>query len=259
MEKEDILKYSQQVISYLSDTEYNVANGFFVSYCGYYYFITANHAITYDEIGESKPFEEVYLILHINGQELTTKAIKLSNWQTIDLYKVIQTESIFPRMKLDEIEDIAFCSIYPSGLRNNIVELPFRLKEAQPNSCVKKQIYSIPLSNDIATPNIENNYYLAGKILNGSNSYIQEYVEYFYKNIKFIGMAGKFYVFQMPTNISNENIKGLSGSPVFDSNKKCIGMAIRYCEYNNTVVVLPIEEIVYYLKNDCMPDIEEES
>lgn len=259
MEKEDILKYSQQVISYLSDTEYNVANGFFVSYCGYYYFITANHSITYDDIGESQLLEEIYLILHIHGKGLTTKAIKLNNWQTIDLYKVIRTESIFPRMKLDEIEDIAFCSIYPASLKNNITELPFRLKEAQPNSCVKKQIYSIPLSNDIATPNIENNYYLAGKILNGSNSYIREYVEYFYKNIKFIGMEGKFYIFQMPTNISIENIKGLSGSPVFDCNKNCIGMAIRYREYNNTIVVLPIEEIVYYLKNDCMPNIEEES
>ena len=63
----------------------------------------------------------------------------------------------------------------------------------------------------------------------------------------------------MPTNISIENIKGLSGSPVFDCNKNCIGMAIRYREYNNTIVVLPIEEIVYYLKNDCMPNIEEES
>ena len=62
MEKEDILKYSQQVISYLSDTEYNVANGFFVSYCGYYYFITANHSITYDDIGESQLLEEIYLI-----------------------------------------------------------------------------------------------------------------------------------------------------------------------------------------------------
>lgn len=256
MKKEDVLKYSQQIISFISDEEYNVANGFFVIYNEFRYFITANHAITYDEIGESKPFEEVYLILHINGQELTTKAIKLSNWQTIDLYKFIQTECIFPRMELDEIEDVVFCSIYPSILKGSIKELPFRLKDAQPNSCNKKEIYSIPLSDDIITPNAENNYYLAGKILQESTFCIREYVEYFYEDIKFIDKEGKFYTFKMPTHISMENIRGLSGAPIFDGQKNCIGMAIKYRPDDDTLIVLPIEEIIFYLKNYCMPDSE---
>ena len=248
---EDIIKYSQQIIAYTSKTEYNIANGFFVRYNGYPYFLTANHAVAPDLM----QLDKICFILHANATGLATRAIKVEKWQYIDLYKVPDDAGKFVFPCFDERIDFAFCSVNRENFKKSVVCLNHRLKDADDASCHNKSFECINLPQPNIQPSVDREYYVAGKILNPIGAVMWEYKPYFYSNMKYIGQCDgdKLYEFKVFQIATNAELEGLSGSPVFDKDKNLIGMAVRYRDYDNVLRVLPAEDIVSYLKNDCCP------
>ena len=55
------------------------------------------------------------------------------------------------------------------------------------------------------------------------------------------------YIFKYPDPVIYENWAGLSGGPIFNDRYQLIGMVIRVNEYNDTIVVMPIKEILRYM------------
>lgn len=55
------------------------------------------------------------------------------------------------------------------------------------------------------------------------------------------------FVFKSLQPVQIEQWAGLSGSPFFSEDGELIGMIIRAVEQNDTVLVLPIGKIMYYI------------
>ena len=255
MSQEDIIKYSQQIVLYKSQQDYLVANGFFVVYEIYPYFVTVNHAIEPERHYEG----DTHLVLHANGKELNTRTFKLTKWQFIDLYsfpKNDRKENIFSFPYLDKREDFAFCQAQKEELQSTISELPYRIMDADPASCHHKHFDFIQMPTQITKPIIDGHYHIAGKILTESTGPMWEYKSYFYTNMKYIGSFEGLYQFQSSQSATLDDWKGLSGSPVFDDDLKLVGMAVRYNDYDNILLVFPADDIAWYLRNDCIPTPE---
>ncbi len=255
MEENDILKYSQQIIAYLTETDYNIANGFFVRYNGYPYFITVNHATAPD----LKQLDTICLVLHINATGLATRAIKIDRWQYIDLYKFHDNVEKFALPYFDERIDLAFCSANKEDFEKSVVELDHRLVYADSSSCHHKSFAYIQLPSLNMQPTTEGEYYMAGKILFKKGTVMWEYKSYFYSGMKYLGQEERdhLYEFQIPQPANIEDFEGLSGTPILDADMNFIGIAIKYRDYDNVLRVLPAEDIVDFLKNDCSPSLEE--
>lgn len=253
MNKEDIIKYSQQIVLYKSPKEYLIANGFFVRYDSYFYFITVNHAIEPNFYYEG----DAHLILHIKGEGLTTKTIRIANWHFIDLYKLPDDgeKYFFPRF--ERREDFAFCSIIKENMKENINTLPYLLSKAAPTSCHHKKFACIQLPKQLTVPDSKKKYHVAGMILKQPNEVRWTYIEDYYDMIYYNTVCDNIYEFKIQQPTTEERMKGLSGSPVFDEDLNFVGMSIRYDTETNKLTVLSAVDIAYYLKNDGISMQEE--
>ena len=126
--KDELLKYSQQIIAYDSASEYYIANGFFVLYKDSYYFITAEHAIFY----EYELLSNVYFVLHENGNNLNTYVKKFDKWQVVKLCLMPDNVEKFEFPMQIGSEDFAFCKIEKN---EETIELPFFLSGEKFASC----------------------------------------------------------------------------------------------------------------------------
>lgn len=254
MKKEDLLKYSFQIIAYLSNKEYNIANGFLVMIDNIICFVTAAHSVVVDDISTSKSLNEVYLMLHVDGEKLTTKALKLENWLFIDLMSASSKQFSYNLSDYAEIgrkEDFAYCIIESNNIKEMVAELSFKLKAAEPNTCHSKKVSYIDICNNLTIPESSKKYYMAGRILKeASRLLIKEYEEYFYSEMDFIGVDDDgYYKFRLSEQVSIDCMEGLSGTPIFDNDKKFVGMAVRFVPNENIVRAFPAETILYYLNN----------
>ena len=252
MEQRDIIKYSHQIVLRKSSKDFLIANGFFVKYETYPYFVTVNHAVEPNLCDEG----EAHLVLHANGMELNTRTIKLNKWQFVNLYSFPQTGTnvntfSFPRF--EKREDFAFCQAQITELQHAVSELPYRIQGAASASCHNTHIEFINLPEQLTKPCKDKKFHIAGKILLQSTSLIWEYKSYFYTNMKYVGDFEGLYQFQSFQSATMDDWKGLSGSPVFDDELKLVGMAMRYNEADNILLVYPAEDIAWQLRNDCIP------
>lgn len=252
MKESEIIKYSQQIVLYKSPQDYLIANGFFVEYEHFPYFITVNHAIEPQIHYEG----DVHLILHANGKELNTRTIKLDKWQFIDLYAFPKTDNKVDKFSLpyfDIREDFAFCQVQKTIQDPAISTLPYHIQDAAPATCHNKHLDFIRLPEQLAKPTKDKYYHIAGKILQQrARDILWKYNTYFYTNMKYIGDFEGLYQFQSYQSATLEDWKGLSGSPVFDDELKLVGVAVRYNEEDNILLVFPAEDIAWYLRNDIV-------
>ncbi len=240
--KDELLKYSQQIIAYDSASEYYIANGFFVLYKDSYYFITAEHAIFY----EYELLSNVYFVLHENGNNLNTYVKKFDKWQVVKLYLMPDDVSGFTFPIQIGSEDFAFCRIEKN---EETIELPFFLSGEKFASCSNKSFEYILIKDNLTYPSSEKKYYFGGKKLEKTTSECRIYKTYFYSDMSYIGNQGDLYVFKIKDSPALDDMKGLSGSPVFDEDKEFVGIAVRYCAEYNTLLVYPAENMLYYLEN----------
>lgn len=254
MKKEDLLKYSFQIIAYLSKKEYNIANGFLVMIDNIVCLVTAAHSVVDDDISTSKPLDKVYLMLHVDGNEFKTKVLELKNWQFFDLIAVPKEQlsyNLSDYMEIAKKEDLAYCIIESNKIKDMVAELSFKLKGAEPNTCHSRKVSYIDICNNLTMPESNKKYYMAGRILKeASRLLIKEYEEYFYREMEFIGMDDDgYYKFRLSEQVSIDCMAGLSGTPIFDNDKKFVGMAVRFVPNENIVRAFPAETILYYLNN----------
>ena len=250
MDKYDIIKYSNQIIAYKSNKEYNVANGFFLRVRTYLYFITANHAVTQDnclDIVSSIPIDSIYFILGVDGDDFETKTIQLDRWEFFDSYE-FDNKFRFSLPSLYKREDLAICGIDIEEVKSKLIMLPFKIINSLPNTCHNKKISVIDLPLNIGYPNKNKNYYLGGKVLKKISTILAENEEHFYESIRYLNESDGYYYFHISDDISN--IDGLSGSPLFDEEIKLVGMVIRYNYNDKNLVVLPSSRIYDYIEDD---------
>lgn len=250
MDKNNVIKYSYQIIAYKSNGEHNVANGFFARVREFLYFITANHAVTLDnceEIVRSIPIENINLILGVDGDNFETKAIQLDLWEFFDSYE-FDNKFRFSLPTLYKREDLAVCGINLKEAKSKLVMLPFIIKNSLPSTCHNKKLSVINLPLNIGQPDEIKKYYLGGKVLKEISIILAEYEEHFYVKIKYLYECNGYYYFKIFDDVSN--IDGLSGSPLFDEEIKLVGMVIRYNYNEKILIVLPATRIYDYIEDD---------
>jgi len=182
MQKEDILKYSQQFIAYFKHNEPRLFNGFLMRNKWYIYLITVNHglAIDFDQA------EKIYLILHANSEGLSTRAFEIETWHFVNLLKFPDESGLaFPYV--DERVDFAYCIVDNKVFEASIEILPFILQDAESSFCHQRTIYPIAFPPEAIVPSKCKKYYLAGKIMNFVNDAYVECKTYFYEDMTFIG------------------------------------------------------------------------
>ena len=247
----DILEYSQQIVAIESDNEHIIANGFFVLINETYYFVTANHAIS----SKSELEGETQLVLHARWEGLSTRVVTLKKWQFIDLLKIPSSNGRFAAPIKDYREDFTFCSLSKESIKESVRVLPYFLMESSPSSCHHKSFKCIKLPQQKGEPDTQERFYMAGKILEEKDGITWEYQKYYYPEMQYTGKFDNLYEFQLNEQVDLDKMKGLSGSPVFDSKCSFVGMALRYREEDGVLLVFPAEDIFWYLNNDSSSDV----
>lgn len=93
-----------------------------------------------------------------------------------------------------------------------------------------------------------------GAIQNNNTGILWKRCNVIHNELTFECEHDEVFVFKSAQPVQIEQWEGLSGSPFFSEDGELIGMLTRVVEQNNTVIVLPINKITYYI--DLVKKIE---
>lgn len=109
-------------------------------------------------------------------------------------------------------------------------------------------------ANSIGSANTNDEYVITGCIRNDIYAEIRmDRQNAFRDRIIYTGekYCNFYLIFKNPTQVVYDDWKGLSGSPVFNSNGKLIGMLYRVVEETNHLYVTPIQTILLIMRHVC--------
>lgn len=248
--REILIKTNYQVVIHKEKTFDNFpiayGSGFFINYKDNLFFLTADHNIHYED--------------HQKNERLGTENYVgiLNNISDIDkLSTVISPIGGFYFMESVDIskEDLNFqlFDVAISLIDRSKFEAPFLtdedLKDNEGNQIVfpEEQKFEF-LEGHIAEPNIDDSYYIYGKIKPKLKGLFLHHQGTFKTNLKFVENYCSYVLLNTEDTITDVNDwAGLSGSPVLNQNGCCIGVLCSVNENSKSIFVKPFKSILPFL------------
>lgn len=228
-------------------------HGFIIKVDGNNYFVTADHVIhpaDYEE-GCRTNHEYRYAIpLFLNGeQEPRTAHLPLGGFvsaENYDLHDFFRGRESLETTCIPELEDIAFCAIseplpaQPCTCALFDADGTVFVPQGEAKNCLSMEALDVPSK--------EGSYLVAGCIHNKLKGIQWMYSPRFYDGLSYLEAKDCLYQFRSSFPISIEDWAGLSGSPVFSSEGKLVGMLIRAVPEKDTLWAMPIQRIITFIR-----------
>ncbi len=224
-----------------------------------YVFITADHVIHNKdyEAGERTPQEYQYAIVNnICRKDLTTVLTSIYGFHSMESFNFdsyLRGEEDIEVAMIPDLKDVAFALIK----EGSSLQYPFKTHELRledqvivPAGCEKFFL----TNNAFASPTTNKKYIVMGAIQNNNTGILWKRCNVIHNELTFECEHDEVFVFKSAQPVQIEQWEGLSGSPFFSEDGELIGMLTRVVEQNNTVIVLPINKITYYI--DLVKKIE---
>lgn len=221
-------------------------SGFFLQYKKRLFFVTADHVAHIDDFQEGIRLgkdDYVWIFNNINNkEELSTILTPIGGLYYFDMSNLNDSLSF----EIPDMKDITF------KILSNSFHYPFLANELKIENkvIVESGREKIIINSDSVAEMTNNDYCIIEgcvkfNIVNGIKI---ERFNTIYQDLKFdsIDIDGN-YILKYPYHVIYENWAGLSGGPIFNDRYQLIGMVIRVNEYNDTIVVMPIKEILRYM------------
>ena len=234
--------------------------GFFIKNENNLWFITADHVIHNKDYQEGERTSQNYqyaILNNINRDDLSTVLTSIYGFHSMESFNFgsyLRGEEDIEVAMIPDLKDIAFSLIKEdSSFESPFLTHELRLEDqimvpaGSEKLCLKKDSFG--------EPTMDKKYIVMGAIQNNKRGIQWQRCNVIHDGLTFQYESDGIFVFKCPQPIQIEQWAGLSGSPFFSENGELIGMIIRAVEVDNTVLVLPIREIMYYI--DLVKKIED--
>ena len=222
-------------------------SGFFINYKENLYFLTADHNIHYDDHQKNERLgtgNYVGILNNISDREnLSTMISPIGGFYFMESFDLSKTDLNF------QLFDVAISLVGRSKF-----EAPFLtdedFKDENGNQIVSPKEPKFEfLDEHIAEPDINDNYYIYGKIKPELKGLFLHRQGTFKTNLKFVDKFGAYILLNTQEIITDiDDWAGLSGSPVLNQNGKCIGVLCSVNENTKSIFVKPFESIIPLLE-----------
>ena len=226
--------------------------GFFIKNENNLWFITADHVIHNKDHQEGERTSQNYqyaILNNINRDDLSTVLTSIYGFHSMESFNFdsyLKGEEDIEVAMIPDLKDIAF-SLIKEG---SSLQYPFQTHELRlqnqimvPAGCDKFYL----TKKSFALPTTDKKYIVMGAIQNNNRGIQWQRCNVIHGELTFERESDGMFVFKSLQPVQIEQWAGLSGSPFFSEDGELIGMIIRAVEQNDTVLVLPIGKIMYYI------------
>lgn len=228
------------------DDPVSYGSGFMVHYKGVPFFITADHNIHLDDYSSEIPRRtginyrtSIFTNFNPDIDTISTIVTPLDEFYSMTRFNLKKPQDAF------ELIDVAICILKEINFKYPFLTGEVRFKDfTVPAGEVKFSLRE----ESFGVPSKDETYIIFGMVrpaMNGISLIRKGTVK---ENLKFIIKTGDYYLLNTPELITDyEDWAGLSGSPVFSSEGKCIGVLCSVNEDSNSVWVLPMDKIRFFM------------
>lgn len=226
--------------------------GFFIKNENNLWFITADHVIHNKDYQEGERTSQNYqyaILNNINRDDLSTVLTSIYGFHSMESFNFgsyLRGEEDIEVAMIPDLKDIAF-SLIKEG---SSLQYPFQTHELQLEGQIMVpaglEKYCLTEAT-FALPTTDKKYIVMGAIQNNNRGIQWQRCNVIHGELTFERESDGMFVFKSLQPVQIEQWAGLSGSPFFSEDGELIGMIIRAVEQNDTVLVLPIGKIMYYI------------
>ena len=249
--REILIKTNYQIVIHKEKTFDNFpiafGSGFFINYKENLFFLTADHNMHYNDHQKNERLgidNYVGILNNISDMEnLSTIISPIGGFYFMESYDLSKTDFDF------QLFDVAI-----SLLDGSKFKAPFltdeNFKDEDGNQIVSpKQLKVVFLNEHFAEPNVNDRYYIYGKIKPKLKGLFLHRQGTFKTNLRFVCKFGAYSLLNTEEIITDINDwAGLSGSPVINQDGKFIGVLCSVNENTKSVFVKPIKSFLPLLE-----------
>lgn len=226
--------------------------GFFIKNENNLWFITADHVIHNKDYQEGERTSQNYqyaILNNINRDDLSTVLTSIYGFHSMESFNFgsyLRGEEDIEVAMIPDLKDIAFSLIkegsslqYPFQTHELRLESQIMVPAGLEKYCLTEATFALPTTNK--------KYIVMGAIQNNNRGIQWQRCNVIHGELTFECESDGMFVFKSLQPVQIEQWAGLSGSPFFSEDGELIGMIIRAVEQNDTVLVLPIGKIMYYI------------
>lgn len=217
-------------------------SGFIVQYKDTKFFVTADHVLHPDDYDSEIRIRigldytvSIYNNVRPDTGEIATVCTPLGGFYYMEGFNLVKPD------ELPDLIDVTVCIMKEINF-----QYPFLTdeKEFQDKDTGRGQRKFILAEANFAEPDANNSYFIYGKIrtqLKGVMLYRENTLK---ENLKYVYKSDDYFLLNTPDIISDiSEWAGLSGSPVFDNQGKCIGVLCSVSPGSNSIWVMPLEKV----------------
>lgn len=215
-------------------------SGFIVKYKDVIFFVTADHVLHPDDYDSQirtglDNTVSIYNNVRPDTHTISTVCTPLGGFYYMDGFNLTKPDD------LPVLIDVTVCIMKKINF-----EYPFLTdeKEFQDKDTGRGQHKFILTEANFAEPDVNNSYFIYGKIRPQLKGVMLHRENTLKENLKYVYKSGDYFLLNTPDVINDiTEWAGLSGSPVFDNRGNCIGVLCSISPGSNSIWVMPLEKV----------------
>ncbi|NRT13666.1 hypothetical protein [Flavobacterium sp. 14A] len=223
-------------------------SGFFLNYQENLFFLTADHNLHYDDHQKNERLGDENYVGILNNisfpEKLSTIITPIGGFYFMESFNISKPDLDF------QLFDVAISLVDRTKFEAPFLTDENLINEEDGSDIVSpKELKYEFLEEHIIEPNIEDTYFIYGKIKPELKGLFLHRQGAFKNNLKFIKKTGAYLLLNTENTIKDyKDWAGLSGSPVLNQEGKCIGVLCSVIENTNSIFVKPFKSILPLLQ-----------